>query len=240
LPQHISRKELKKDEIRETLAHGAEVVASHQRQVWMLVAIAVVVVGAVLGWRFYTQRLTTRASAGLSDAMKIYQAPIRGVNDATYPGEITYVDPKNKFSDAAKRFTQVADQFSRTRPGRVARYYAALSLEQLGRNSDAEKDLQALASGSDPGLAALSRFQLAQIYDKTGRQAEAVRIYNQLLAQPNIFVPKAVVLLTLADHYAKNDPAQATKLYQQVKTEFPNSQAAQQADQQLQLLPAKG
>ena len=55
MPQHISRKELKKDEIRETLSHGAEAIFSHQHQIWVYGGIALLVVLAVLGWRFYTQ-----------------------------------------------------------------------------------------------------------------------------------------------------------------------------------------
>ena len=53
-----------------------------------------------------------------------------------------------------------------------------------------------------------------------------------------MFVPKPVVLLALADHYSQSDPAQAAKYYQQVKSEFPDTQASQLADQKLQLLPS--
>jgi len=66
---HISRKELKKDEIRETLAHGAEAVISHQRLVGSAVTVAVVVGLAIVGWRFYSERQTVKASAALDDAM---------------------------------------------------------------------------------------------------------------------------------------------------------------------------
>jgi hypothetical protein len=239
LAQHISRKELKKDEIRETLTHGAEAVFSHQRQIWVYGGVAVLVVLSVLGWRLYTQKQTSRASAALSDAMKIYQARMRAANESAGPDEITYIDEKNKYSDAAKKFTDVANRFPRTRPGPVARYYAALSLEQLERYEEAEKDLKSLESGTDESLAALARFQIAQIYDKTGQATQAIQLYKQLADKPSLFVPKPVVLLALADHYVSSDPAQAAKLYQQIKDEFPDTDAAQQADQRLQLLPAK-
>jgi hypothetical protein len=237
--QHITRKELKKDQIREGLVHGAEAVASHQQQIWMYGIVTLVVVLAVFGWRFYTQRQTARASAALADATVVYQARIRAANEPAAPGEITYVDQKNKFTDAANKFAEVADHFSRTRPGQVARYYAALSLAQIDRNDEAEKDFKAVESGGDEGLAALARFQLAQIYDKTGKAADAVKLYQQLADKPNLFVPKAVVLLALADHYSSTDPAQAAKLYNQVKSEFPDSAAAQEAEERLQLLPVK-
>jgi predicted negative regulator of RcsB-dependent stress response len=237
--QHISRKELKKDEIRETLTHGAEALYSHQRQLWIYGGAALLALLAVFGWRFYTQNQSARASAVLADAMKTYQARIRAANEPAGTDEITYVDEKNKYSDAAKKFADVASRYPRTRPGQVARYYAALSLEQLERNDDAEKDLKTLESSSDEGMVALARFKLAQIYDKTGKGPQAVQLYQQLADKPGLFVPKPVVLLALADHYSSTDPGQAAKLYKQVKDEFPDTQAAQEADQRLQLLPAK-
>jgi TolA-binding protein len=52
-------------------------------------------------------------------------------------------------------------------------------------------------------------------------------------------VPKPLVLLTLADYYRKTDPAQASKLYNQVKQDFPDTPAAEKADEGLELLNAK-
>jgi predicted negative regulator of RcsB-dependent stress response len=240
LPQHISRKDLKKDEIRETLSHGAEAIFSHQRDLWMYGGFALLVVLAVLGWRFYTQQQTAKGSAALADAMKVYQARIRTAAEPAQPDEITYVDEKNKYSDAVKKFTDVANHYSRTRPGQLARYYAALSLEKLGRYEEAERDLSSLESSRDESLSALARFKLAQVYDEAGKGPQAVQLYQQLSDKPSLFVPKPVVLLALADHYSSSDPAQAAKLYNEIKTEFPDTQAAQEADQRLQFLQVKG
>jgi hypothetical protein len=46
-----------------------------------------------------------------------------------------------------------------------------------------------------------------------------------------------MAMLALADYYRKTDPAQASKLYNQVKQEFPD--AAEAADQGLELLNAR-
>jgi TolA-binding protein len=55
-----------------------------------------------------------------------------------------------------------------------------------------------------------------------------------------VLVPKPVVMLTLAEHYsAKNNSAEATRLYSQIKSEYPDTPIAQQADQELNLLPGK-
>lgn len=240
MPKHLSRKELKKDEVRETLSHGAQAVFAHQQQIWVYGGIAVLVAIAVLGWRFYTQSQTAKGASALADAMKVYQARIRTAAEPALPDETSYVDEKNKYGDAVTKFTDVANRYPRTRPGQLARYYAALSLERLNRYGEAENDLKALESSRDESLSALARFKLAQIYDEDGKGAQALQLYQQLSDKPSLFVPKPVVLLALADHYTSSDPSQAAKLYRQVKDEFPDTQAAQQADERLQLLQAKG
>ena len=58
--------------------------------------------------------------------MKIYQARIRTATEPAQPDEITYLDEKNKYGDAVKKFTEVANRYPRTRPGQLARYYAAI------------------------------------------------------------------------------------------------------------------
>jgi predicted negative regulator of RcsB-dependent stress response len=98
---------------------------------WIGVTAALVVALAVFGWNTYAKRQTARASAGLDDAMKIFQARIRAPGEPADPTEISYLDEKNKYTDADKKFLQVADQYGRTKPGQMARYYAALCEVQL-------------------------------------------------------------------------------------------------------------
>jgi predicted negative regulator of RcsB-dependent stress response len=237
--QHILRKDLKKDEIRDTFVQGVESVASHQQLLWVVVGAALVVALAVFGWRSYSGRQTANAAGALDDAMKIFQARVRAAGEPAEPAEITYVDEKNKYTDAERKFLDVAGRYGRTRPGQVARYYAALSEEHLKQFDNAEKNLKQLESSSDDTLAGLARFQLAWVYDQNGKGPQAAELYKQLADKPSEFVPKAMVLLALADHYRKTDPAQATKLYNQVKQDFPDTPAAEQADQSLELLNAK-
>jgi len=235
--QHILRKDLKKDEIREKLVSGVESVASHQQALWMVVTAALIVALAVFGWNSYARRQTAKASAALDDAMKVFQARIRVAGEQLDPAEITYLDEKNKFTDAEKKFLTVAGQYGRTKPGQMARYYAALSEVQLKQYANAEKNLDQVSSGGDENLASLAKFQLAGVYQQENKGPQAVAVYKQLSDKPSVFVPKPMAMLALADYYRKSDPAQATKLYNQVKQEFPD--AAEQADQGLELLNSK-
>ena len=237
MAQHILRKDLKKDEIRERLVSGVESVASHQQALWLVVAAALVVALAVFGWNSYARRQTAKASAALDDGLKVFQARIRAAGEPADPVDITYLDQKNKFTDAEKKFLSVAGQYGRTKPGQMARYYAALSEVQLKQYADAEKNLSQVISGGDENLAGLAKFKLAEVYVQENKGSQAVDLFKQLSDKPSVFVPKPMALLALADYYRKTDPAQATKLYNQVKKEFPD--AAEQADQGLELLNSK-
>ena len=234
MSQHITRKELKHDKVAETLVHGAEAVYSHQKTIWLWGGVAALILAAVFGWRFYSERQTLKASAALEDAMKVFNARIRTPGEPEEPGELTYVAEKNKFDDAAKKFAGVAEKYGRTQPGAVARYYAGLSYELQGRNDEAEKWLRQSAESGYSEVAALSKFQLASVLSKQGKNEEAAKLYQQLIDKPALFVPKPVVMLALAELYTKTNPPEAAKLYNELKAQFPNSAIAEEAEKQLE------
>ena len=239
MAQHISRKELKKDEVRETIAHGAEAVLSHQRATTYILAVAVVIAALVFGWRAYAERQTAKGAAALDEALKVFNAPSATDMAPPQPGQLTFPSDHAKFTAALPKLEDVAKKYPRTRPGQLAHYYAGLSFDRLGQENQAKEQLQAAASGGDADYASLARFQIAQIEDKTGQPDEALKIYQQLMAKPTVLVSKPVVMLALAQHYRQKNPAEAAKLYGQIKSEYPDTSLAQQADQELALLPSK-
>jgi predicted negative regulator of RcsB-dependent stress response len=237
--QHITRKELKQDRIAETFVQGVEAVESHQKQVWIIGGAVLVIVLAFFGWQFYSERQTVKATAALEDAMKTFNARIRAAGEPEEPGETTYVEDKFKYMDAAKKFSEVAGKYSLTRPGQVARYYAGLSFEQVGNFAEAKKWLAEVESSRDAEMSALARFQLAKVNAQTGADAEAVKLYQALIAKPTNMMPKQVSMMALADYYSRKNPAEAVKLYTQIKTEFPDTAASEQAEDRLAELKSK-
>jgi len=237
--QHISRKELKKDEFRETLAHGAEAALSHQRIIWMVGGGALAVLLLVFGWRFYSDRQSVKASAELDQAMKIFQARIRTTGEPEEPGEVSYLVERNKHEDAARKFSEVAQSYPRTRQGQMARYYAGLCYDRLEKSEDAQREFRVVESGGDAELTALARLALAQSLERSGKGEDAVKVYRQLIARPSTFVPKSIAMLQLAEYYDRTNPAEATKMYNEIKKEFPESSLAERADERLASLRPK-
>jgi len=236
LAQHISRRDLKKDEVRDTFERGAEAVLSHQQLTFYLLLAAIVVAVAIFGWRTYSERQTVKAFAAYDDAQRIFQAPV-GVPPA--PGEPNYTDNVKKFTDAQGKFADLAKKYPRTRAALLARYYSALCFEKLEKNAQAKEALQGLTGASDAEVAAMAKFELAGLDDRLGQPDDAAKLYQDLIAKPSVIVPKGFVMLTLANHYAEKNPSEAARLYLQIKTDYPDTPIAQQADQALSLLPGK-
>lgn len=237
MAKHISRQELKTDSVQEALSHGAEAVLSHKKGLIGAVVVAAIIAAGIFGWRFYSQRQSVKAEAEYYDALMTYEAPVVAPGQPPQPNEVTYSDANKKFQDALAKFAIVIKGYPSTRSGQLAKYYSALCEEHLGKSTQAIADLSEIENGSNRDFAAMARFELAQIYDQTGKSDLAVQRYNELLSNPSVLVPKPIVLLALAGHYRQSNPAQAAKLYNQIKAEYPDSGAAEEASQQLALLP---
>lgn len=233
---HITRRELKTDEFRDTLNRGAELLREHQEWIWKTAVVLVIFGAAVFGWRYYSSHRTAQADAALAGAMKIYDAPVSASSQNVPPGQPVFPNDQAKFMAAQKALGEVAERHGHTQAGRTARYLAAVCLDRLGRYQDAVNWLVPMSTGGSR-LNALARFELAQVYDAMGKSDQAVALYQQLVKEDSPFVPKPVVLLALGDHYrAKKDASQAAKYYEQVKSEYPGTGLADQANQRLQML----
>ena len=239
MSDHISRKELKQDKIKETIEHGAEAVISHGQFTLIVVLVALFVALSYGGWKFYIDRQTVDASAAFDVAMKSYQGRIASAPDPSDPNALFFADAAARAQDAVQKFSKVADKYPSTNPGKLARYYAALCLEDLDRHNQALEELKKISGGSDKELAAMAQYQTAIIYSRTGKPDDAIKIFRALADKQSALVPRPLVLLELAGLLRNSNPKEAAGIYQQIKKEFPDTAIADQADRGLDTLSPK-
>ncbi len=239
MADHLSRKELKQDRIHDAIEHGAEAVFSHSQAAAILVSVVIAVALVYGGWKFYTDRQTVIASGALDDAMKVYNAPIRQPNVPVEAGELTYADSQTRAQEALQKFSVVADKYSSTNPGKLARFYQALTLLDLEKQNQALESLKKAASGSDKELSAMAQYQMATIYARSGKTDDAIKTYRAVAEQKSVLVPRPFALLELADLLRTTNPAEATTLYQQIKREYPSTAIGERADRGLDMLAPK-
>jgi hypothetical protein len=239
--EHISRKELKTDKIHDAIEHGAEAVFSH-KQVSLIVMLVILVVALGYGgWSIYHDRQTAAASAAFNEAMKAYSGRVgpAAPGEPVDPSEMSYPDETAKSTDAVAKFTKVADKYPSTNPGRLARYYASLCLENLDKQNQALEELKKISSGGDKELASMAQYQMAVIYARTGKTDDAVKLFHALADKPSAFVPRPLALLEMAGALRQTNPKEAVNVYQQIKKEFPDSTIAEQADRGLDTVTPK-
>jgi len=236
---HISRKELKQDKIKETIEHGAEAVISHGQFTLIVVVVILALALGYGGWRFYIDRQTVEASSAFDTGMKAYQGRIATAPDPAEPNEPFYPDEPARVQDALQKFTKVADKYPSTNPGKLARYYSALCLEDLERHNQALEELKKISGSSDKELAAMAQYQMALIYARTGKSDDAIKMFRALADKQSALVPRPLVLLELAGVLRTSDPKEAISIYQKIKKEFPDTAIADQADRGLDTLSPK-
>jgi len=236
---HISRKELKQDKIHDAIEHGAEAFYLHKQ--FSLIILLVVLAGAIAygSWTVYHDRQTAAATVALDTAMKAYNGRIGGTLDPQDPSDVSYSDEAARSSDASNKFNVVANKYPNTVPGKQARYYAALCLENLERHNQALEDLKKLASGNDKELASMAQYQMGVIYARTGKPDDAAKAFRELADKRSVFVPRPLALLELANVLRQTNPKEAANVYQQIKKEFPDTAISEQADRGLDLLAPK-
>ena len=126
-----------------------------------------------------------------------------------------------------------------TSSGHLSRYFAGLTSIEAGQNATAESTLKEVAASWNSDLASLAKLALAQLYRQTGRDQQAVDVYNDLTAHPSTSVPAGTAQLQLADLYeAENKPELAKKIYATLKDKDAKGPAGMIAAQKLNPAPA--
>ncbi|MGC2500530.1 MAG: coatomer subunit epsilon, partial [Silvibacterium sp.] len=73
----------------------------------------------------------------------------------------------------------------------------------------------------------------AGLYRQTGRDDQAVDLYRQVIKNPTLTVPASAAKLQLAGLYETTNPAEAKKLYAEIKDQDKTTAAGQIATQKL-------
>lgn len=232
MTQKISRRDLKRNDLAETMGKTVDYVSGHRRGVTEAVAIAVAI-GVLVGGFFLYRAWTERAAGkSLSEAIGVLETPL--ASDAAAAGA-----PKT-FASAAERrveaekLLQKAAAHGSTRSGRAAQVIlAANGADKPGQSVDVfEKAARASASES----AAAAEIDAAKLLAAQGKATEAIDRLKRAIESPTSAAPKDALLFTLAAIYEQSGaPADARATYQRLITDYPNSPYRADARQKVPL-----
>jgi tetratricopeptide (TPR) repeat protein len=211
-----TRHALKQDKFARAAASSASWLSDNRSSVvrWVVSAgvALVVVIGALVFWNVRT----SAADLALGGAIDVYNAPLAQPGEPSMPGIYTSASARAK--EANRQFVAVAHDFSWLPEAAKAHYFAGVTYEDLGQNGPAETELKAAAGSSNRNLSNLAKLALAGLYHQTGRDSDAIALYNELAAKPSETVSTGVAQLDLADLYAaEGKQDEARMLWAKVK-----------------------
>jgi tetratricopeptide (TPR) repeat protein len=227
-----TRHALKGDKFAQATKSSVEWVSGHRSGVtrWVISgAIAlVVIVAALIFWNIRS----ASADTALGTALDAYSAPLLAPGAPASNG--FYATSAERSKAANQQFVSVAQQYGWLPEGTKAHYFAGVTYAELGQNGPAESELKEAAGSWDKNLANLAKLALAGLYHQTGRDAQAIDLYNEIVAKPSVTVSAAVAQLDLADLYvAQGKQDQARTLWARVKDADKDGTAGSIAAQKL-------
>jgi len=216
---NATKRELKKqDKFVALTGEGIQWAGQHRQKTIVTAAVVVALILAIVGGVSLYEYRSQAAETALGTAMQTYQTPIANSAQPVPPGMKTFASASDRAAAANGQFVQVASQYGLTQPGKLAEYFAGLTYMEEGKNGPAEEALTKVAGSWNGGLSALGKMSLAQLYQQTNRDAQAIDLYNQLAKGTATTVPPTEAQLQLAELYeAQGKTDQARRIYAEIK-----------------------
>jgi len=233
-----TRHQLKQDAFSRVTIGAAEKTADwtveHRSTIIISAAVAVILVAGVIGGWYYLNAQDQKASLELTAAVRTMETQLRAPGTPEQPDFPTFTSAKERAEAARKQFQAIVDKYPHTRTADMAHYFVGVTAQTLSDNATAERNFKDVASGGNREVASIAKDALAALYGQTGRQKEAIALYQELINKPTTAVSKAAAQLQLAELYQNsNQPLDAKRMYEQIKKENPASDAAQLATEKL-------
>lgn len=209
---------LKQDNFVTSTNTGLHWASANRKSVIVTTSLLLASILLLVGIGIFANRRAAAAADAFGSAMQVYQTPLATSGQPPLPGTKTFPSASDRAAAAYKLFAAAADKYGSTTDGKNAKYLAGVTAMESGQTSTAESTLKDVAGSWNSGIANLSKLALADLYRQTGRDPQAIDLYNQIAAKPSDTVPAATAQIALAELYtAQGKPDQARKIYAQLK-----------------------
>jgi tetratricopeptide (TPR) repeat protein len=227
-----TRHALKGDKFAQATKTSVTWLSGHRSGVVRWAIAGTVVVLLAIGGLIYWNVESAAADAALGAALDTYSAPL--AEPGAPPEKDSYNTAAERAKAANQQFLAVEQKYGWLPQGTKAHYFAGVTYEDLGQNSQAETELKTAAGSWNRNVANLAKLALAGLYRQTGRDDQAISLYNEMIAKPSVTVSAAVAQLDLADLYsASGKQAEARALWAKVKDADKDGAAGSIATQKL-------
>jgi hypothetical protein len=228
---HLSRKELKQDNVALKVEETRHFFEEHRDLVIKVGVIAVIVVVIGYGsWWFMNSRKQAREEA-LAAAVALQNAPVGAPSPSGGPSF-----PTDAARTAALQKALTSVMADGSEEGYAAEYYLAGLNGANGKTDEALKQYDHVAANAGADYASLAKLAKAQLLFSINKSSDAEVILKDLIAHPTAMVSKDQAAMTLAQGIASTQPEEARKLLVPIASE--HSEISQAAVMAMSELPA--
>lgn len=225
-PEKTSRRqELRQNMLVELYGRLLLFYEDNRRLVYGLGVGLLALILAIPGYIYYQQQQQQQANEMLGQILPVYE---RGDYDQALNGA----------GDRAGLLT-IADEYGSTSAGNLATFYAASALYEQGEYDRALEYYQQFDKGSD-FIGASAYAAEASIYEGRGELQQAAEYYERAATQYQNALTAPRYLLEAGQAYEDaGQYAEAERVYQQIKEEYPDSSQAEEVDRYLARVQAR-
>ncbi|MBQ8098162.1 MAG: tetratricopeptide repeat protein [Bacteroidaceae bacterium] len=196
----------------ETLSKSEAFFVKHKNAIIGAVAGIIIVVGGIYAYNNFVAKPNAEKASTLLAQGQNYFA--NGDYDLALNGD----------NRGYTGFLKIADKYSSTKAGNLARLYAGISFAQKGDAESAVKYLEKFSTSSDQMISPAALGALGNSYAKIGQVDKAIATLKKAAEKADnntlspIYLVQAGQLLE-----SQNKPEEAKKLYEEVKTKYNKS-----------------
>ena len=210
-----TRKDLKTDKFAEDVFDIFEWASVHKAEVVRYGAILVAVVLIIVGVMYYNRSQAVVRAEALAKALRVDDAT---TGEVVQPTNMHFDTDGEKDKAKVQAFTDLSAKYSGTQEGAVADMYLGSYAVDAGNMAEAEKRYKRVVEEGPKAYSGLARLSLAQVYASEGKMADAEKILRDAMANPSLTVSKEHATIVLGELLAQNNPAEAHKLIDPLRT----------------------
>jgi len=210
-------KEVKGDQrlenIEETLTQTEEFILKNQKLISIVVGVIVVIILGYFGYqRYYLQPKTSEALEQMYVAQRYFEAD--SLDKALYG------------DGNALGFIDIVDEFSMTKPGDLANYYAGISFLKK-KDFDLAIDYLRDFKGGDHFIGPMATAAIGDAYLELGDMSKASAYYLEAANQNNNDLTTPLFLLKAGQTFELlGDYGEAVHVYTRIRDDYANSNEA--------------
>lgn len=198
----------------EALATSSAWLETNKKSLIGITVTLFVVIGAYLGYtKLYQEPREERAQSLCTQGLGYLAS---GDYATALDGEATFLG-----------YLKIADEYAGTNGGNLAKLYAGLCYAHQNKYAEAINYLEDFDTKGDQSVSAMALYALANCYAAEGSLDKAVSTFKDAAAQADNNALSPMCLLEAGKLLeSQGNAAEALKLYEQIKNEYPTAQQA--------------